>query len=1163
MTKINKLVISGFKSFARKTEIIFGPNYNCVLGPNGSGKSNVLDSLCFVLGKAGAKGLRAEKSSNLIYNGGKTKNPAKEGMVSIYFDNSSKLFPVEEKEVKITRIIKHSGQGVYKINNKVRTRQQILEMMSYAKINPDGYNIILQGDIVRLVEMSPVQRRQLIEEIAGISIYEEKKQKSLSELGRIDERLREADIILRERSTHLKELKKERDQALKYRDLTDKIRTNKASYLNLQIEKKKKDLESFGQSTSKSEEQFKELSQEIKDIKNSIQENKDEMKRISDEIESKGEKDQVEIHKQVEQLKINVATDQARVESLHTEIGRIGTRKSQLEKSMDDINKQVERIKKEIKAFEQEKSRKIEQQKFIDKKITEFRKKHAMDDAVEVDNDIEKIDNDCEALEKSIQSIREKYQEMLRQKDKIEIQLDSLDEKIDKVKEVEKEHKKEIDSLRDKRQEFKKATLELNRVLNEDSSIASQLGTARGKLIVVNEELSKEKAKNVGIQESLLSDQAVREILKQKGTIPGIHGMVSGLGSVKGKYSLALEIAAGPRLKSIVVESDTVAARCIKFIKDRRLGIATFLPLNKINPPQRNLDKSNEKANGVHGYAINLVSFQTKFKNIFQYVFSDTLVVENIDVARRIGVGTCRMITLDGDLVEKSGAMQGGYRQRKRTGMGFSEKEVTEHIDELEKQASDLKNTIARLEQQKADNEAIIENLRENKANLEGEIIKTEKSLHLDNEDMEVSKKIKTDLTQQLSEATKEVDELQKQISDKNRELAQHKIKRSTLKNKVAEMRSPTVLAELNTFEQKKTEIRESLIRIESELKNLQGQSKSVYESEKGNVILILKQLEKEKASFEKELQSLKDKISKDKIELKEKEVLEKEFYKKFKALFDQRNKLSETNNKLDMTLDKTEEKQREVERKMNTISLEKARIKAEMAGLLEDFSQYEGVKIIKKDRESLKREILEFEVLLRQIGAVNEKALEIYESVEIEYKQLMSKKEILANERSDILLMINKIEAKKTELFMKTLDEVTDNFMTTFQDLSTKGDAHLVLENPDSPFEGGLLIKVKLIGKKFLDIRSLSGGEKTLTALAFLFAVQEYEPAFFYVLDEVDAALDKRNSEKLAKKIAKYSAKAQYIIISHNDGVISEASNLYGVSMDEHNISKVVSLKI
>ena len=240
------------------------------------------------------------------------------------------------------------------------------------------------------------------------------------------------------------------------------------------------------------------------------------------------------------------------------------------------------------------------------------------------------------------------------------------------------------------------------------------------------------------------------------------------------------------------------------------------------------------------------------------------------------------------------------------------------------------------------------------------------------------------------------------------------------------------------------------------------------------------------------------------------------------------------------------------------------AGIKAELSGLEKDFEEYHGVKILTdKSEEQLKSEIKKFENMVNNIGSVNLNALEIYESVEQEYNKLIEKKDKLTQEREDVISMMNEIENKKIELFMKTYNMVNDHFKDIFSKLSTKGEASLELEDPKNPFEGGLGIKVRLSGDKFMDIRGLSGGEKTMTALAFIFAIQEHDPATFYVLDEVDAALDKKNSEKLAKLVRKYSENSQYVMISHNDGIITEADNIYGVSMNEHGISQIVSLKI
>src|SRR3989339_1182884 len=340
-TRINRIVLSGFKSFAKHTEIPFSPSYNCVIGPNGAGKSNILDALSFVLGKSSSKSMRAEKASNLIYNWGKLKKPAKSGEVSIFFNNSKRTFPTEDPEVKITRIVRQTGQSVYKINDETRTRQEILDLMSIAKINPDGYNIILQGDIIKFVEMHPDERRELIGEIAGISIYEEKKHKALLELQKVDEKLKETEIVLTERNTYLKELKKERDQALKYKGMNDKIRENKASYSKIQIDKKEAEKNEMQKKIDEATEELSRVNEKIAKLKQENAEKRKQIESITREIEEKGEVEQVRLNKEVEALKIELTRNNSRTETVKNEISRMGQRKKDLMAAIGDIGKKI------------------------------------------------------------------------------------------------------------------------------------------------------------------------------------------------------------------------------------------------------------------------------------------------------------------------------------------------------------------------------------------------------------------------------------------------------------------------------------------------------------------------------------------------------------------------------------------------------------------------------------------------------------------------------------------------------------------------------------------------------------------------------------------------------------------------------------------------------
>ncbi|MCX8147122.1 MAG: chromosome segregation protein SMC [Candidatus Woesearchaeota archaeon] len=1165
MTKINKLVMEGFKSFARRTEIVFGGDFNCVLGPNGAGKSNILDALCFVLGKSSAKALRSEKAANLIYNGGKTKKPAKEAEVSIYLDNASKIFPTDSKEVKITRIVRQNGQSIYKINNETRTRQEIMELLALAKVDPDAYNIILQGDIIRFVEMQPEERRQLIEEIAGISVYEEKKQKAIAELQRVEERLKEADIILNERKARLNELEKEREQALKFKEINDRIKRMKASLIYKRKEAKEKEKEDFDSKIDSYKKTLEEKQSEINEIKKRIKESKERIDEINKEIEAKGEKEQVELNKEIEKLKIDIASSKNRVDTIKAEILKIKQRKEQLKQNNDELKLKIEKtsgekesLKKQILSYEKELS-------MIEKRIGEFKKKNKLDDIESLEKEIDSLDKEAEEKQKEIQKLREQQQELLREKDRIELQINAVEEKIAKVLEIEKENRAQLEDLKGKREIFKKITLELNKLISKDSELAAQLQNARNMLLKMQEDLSLLKAKRMSIEEKLGKDSALKSILDLRNKISGIYGTVSELGRVDSKYSLALEIAAGTKITSVVVKDDEVASKCIKYLKEKKLGVVSFIPLNKIKPVERKPELDAIKSEeGVYGYAIDLIEFDPKFKNAFSYVFGNTLVVDTIDTARRIGIGKVKMVTLDGDLAEFSGAMQGGYRKKESSGLGFIEREIESEIEKCEKSLDDQKQLVERLERDKKNNENSIERLRKDKADLEGDIIKLEKLLNLQAGDTDASKKEKKELESARKEIDKKIDSLAIQVSECNKVLAENKIKRQQIRGRITELRSPALLAELNAFEEKRKQIKEEIIAKTGEIKNIDAQISNIFRPELENISKIIKQLEKEEEGFKNDLKLIAEKNSEMESLLKEKEAQQKKFQTKFKELFIEKGKIDQKIKKDEEKIETLVEQLRNIEQKINNINIDSAKVRTELSSLEEEFKQYQGIEIIRNKTESdLRKELGICEGILTKIGAVNMKSLEIYDQVSREYENLMKKKEKLNLEKEDVLIMINEIELKKKDMFMKTFDAINENFKNIFSALSTKGEAYLALENEEIPFSGGLLIKVRITGNKFLDIRGLSGGEKTLTALAFIFAIQEHEPAPFYIFDEVDAALDKKNSEKLGQLIKKYSEKAQYIIITHNDGIITEAKTLYGISMDEHGRSNVVSLRV
>ncbi len=1164
MTKINRITIHGFKSFVHKTDIPFQDKFNCILGPNGSGKSNIGDAICFVLGRLSAKSMRVEKASNLIFNGGKSHKPASSASVEIAFCNQSKIFPVAEDEVVINRTITMNGSSVYRVNGKKITRTEILDLLSAAKINPEGYNIILQGDIMRFVDQSTVERRKIIEEISDVSIYEEKKHKALLELDKVEAKLNDAGIILKERKAFLKELKKDRDQALEFKELKDKVDSNKATFVYLHIKEKEEVKAKYDQEISKFQEKINITEKEIEKLKVKIEENKKKVADINHEIEQKGETEQLKVHKEIEDLKVSLAQDKTRVSTLKDEINKIQLRKDQFAQEIKELEEKCSSQMEHKKDLENRVAQKKKELEEIEQNIAQFKKKHKIESSQELESDIENKDKLIEQKQEEVQQMRVKQQELLREKDKIEFQLDSIDEKIKKVKEVEQQNKDQLKFLQNKKNDFKSATLRLNQCLDQDSSFASQLANARKKLVDSQEREAKLSAKTRSIQAALSNNKAISSILENKNKFKGVYGTVSELGQVNKKYSLALSSAAGSKMQNIVVEDDRVASECIHYLKENKLGQAAFIPLNKIKYFDiTSEDKKLLKSDEVHDFALNLISYKAQFQKAFAYVFGNTLVVENIEAARKVGIGRIKMTTIDGNIAEGSGVMRGGFMAN-NSNLGFKEKDSLDELENLEKEISEIQGVIANVEFKREANEKEISSLRNLKSELEAEIIKLERTLHLDGSDLDASSGLKKELQKQLQDLEQKLLNYQRDINNINHDLAELKINKQNLRSQVNELRNPRLLAQLTAFEESKQNGKDELVHMSAEQNSISLQFEQMISPEKEKIREILKQHEKEEKNFTGEIKALEKKISENDGQLDKKEKDSKEFYSKYHQLFNRREIHGSEINKSENEMEKMREIIRNNEREVNMLSLKNAEVKARLAGLNEEMSRYKDAKVLEgKSVAELTDEINKFEVMLSQMSAVNMKALEIYEQVEKEYNILVEKKESLEKEKVDVLSLMNEIETKKKDHFMTTFNKANENFQRIFSTLYKKGKAYLQLDNPDNLFEDGLSIKVKLTGNRFMDIKSLSGGEKTLTALSFIFAIQEYQPATFYILDEIDAALDKHNSEVLAKLIRGYSNSAQYIMISHNDSIISEADALFGISMNEENISKVTSLKI
>lgn len=816
MVRLEKIVLQGFKSFKRTTSMVFPSNFAVVTGPNGCGKSNIGDSIAFVIGKASPRHLRAKKAQDLIFHGSKKKKPSDYAKVSLVFSNEKKILPVDGKEINVSRRLNKKGISSYRLNGKISTRQQILDMFMQARMNPGGHNMIRQGDVTKIIEMNPVERRGIIDEISGIKEYDEKREQALKQLEKVEEKVREAEIILEQKEEIIEKLRKERDAALEYKKLTNELELVRSTIV------------------------WKEFTSSGKNI-------------------------------------------------------------GSLEKNIEERSKEIEILEKNIKNIDREMEKKEREMENLIKEVMKGGQ-------AEIEKKISRLESSIETKENLIHSNNR--------------EIERLNEMVGK-----------LSALRD-------------------------------------------------------SPDYLRPVLE----IKGVHGFLRDLIIVPEQYKVAAEVAAGTHMNDIVVDSLNTAIHCVKYLKEKKIGRARFLPLDKI--------RSSHKPplpEGTLGWLSELIHHEREYSPAVEYVFGRTACVNDIDKAKKIAEkNRIRMVTLDGDIFETSGAVFGGYYVKQ------AKPEVKKYMKEKEK-----------LEE-------------------ENHILKME-----------------------IEELEGKLKELRKEVKETGTFDFERKRKR--------------INEEIEKLREKRRKIYDKRLNLQEEL-NRMNINKARHEANFDNLKIQWEKYKKRWGSLEN-----------------------KEFYKKKSVSF-------------------------------------------------------------LKERE---KEILE---RISLMGPVNLKAVEEFDILYEEFEEFRERVEKISKEKESVVRSITEIENRKREVFIKTMEEMGKLFKSIYKEL-TNGDAELRLEDP-MDINSGLIISAQPPNKKLLYIDAMSGGEKVLTALAFLFAIQRYKPSPFYVLDEIDAALDRPNTRRVIDMIKRHSNDVQFIIISHNNDMVKAADVVYGISMEDGE-SKVIGIRL
>ncbi len=1153
---IDRINVYGFKSYgARKLTIPVGEGFVGIVGPNGSGKSNIGDSIVFALGLATAKSMRALKLSDLIFSSkGKSAEYAE---VEVVFKNEG-AFPLNDEEVSIYRKVEHNGKSTYKINGRPAKHYEVEELLSYAGIPPQGYNIVTQGDIFRFIKMTPSERRELISEIAGITEYEEKKEKALKDLQETEEKVQTAKLVLKEVKQTLKKLEEERENALlasqleeKIQQIKEKIQGVKLFFLLNQKEQAVKELqevenkiENFYKEKEKSIQKQKEIIEQIKSVEEQLNRLQDELLPVKEkegsitaEIRSSSEKKE-EIEKEIQNLKETLKDLSKEKEEKIKEILKIEENIKQLKEKLPQIQEKLEKAEKEL----EEKNQKL--------KEVEIGGSKAKLDLGKVENEEKQLKSEISKLEK--------------EKIEIEHSLRRFEEKVHEYKEEVKKLEQEIETLRKSQSNISSFTQSQER---KEKSLQSELKRLKLRKETLEKKLKENREKKeknfqrlaeVLAQLSQIREDRVVAVLKN---IPGVYGQVADLISVKDpELTKAVEAAGGTRLKNIVVEDDKVAEECIKKLKETKAGKATFIPLNRIRAQKPNRPPLTA---GVIGSVVDFVDYNHQIEKAVFYVFGDTVIVNNFDAARNLGIGIFRMVTVDGDIFEKSGTITGGAEKNRGglLGRGSLEQErirleqedeklkAEEKMmeEEIEKILKKLQETEKELFKIHTENSSVLERKKEIESKIQSNIGRINV---LEEEIVNIKKK--------QFEYENRLENIQKHLKDKELLLEQLQQQKKEILEKLESEGLHKLRKEWEEATKKVYSLREKKADIENQIEKLKDRLEN-------SLKVRIFQIENEKLKIEDQI----------KIKTKAMQELKQKIENLSKELSDLWKNLKETEKERDKLLDILKEKkehlkllrkeEEEINRQITYLLEDKGKLEQKVEDTEREINilreEYSG-EAVEGDLKTLEKTLKELLEKREKIGAVNQKALEDYEETKARYEDLNQKLKTLVEEKKSIEELIESLEEKKVKAFMEVYDAVNKNLGKIFKRLSPGGKAYLEIENIDDPLSGGILLKAKPRGKDVKRLEIMSGGEKTLTALAFLFAVQQYRPAPFYYFDEVDAHLDDANARKIAQLMKELSKDAQFIVVTLRDTMASYADRLIGVSARD-GISSVYTLDI
>ena len=1178
---LKRLELQGFKSFADKTVLEFMPGITSVIGPNGSGKSNISDAIRWVLGEQSMKSLRGSKSLDIIFAGTQNRKSLGFAEASLVFDNTDGTLPIEYTEVTVTRKIYRSGETGYYINKVPCRLKDVLELFMDTGIGKDGYSIIGQGKIDEILSNKSEDRRHIFEEAAGIVKYRVRKVESEKKLEHTKLNLLRINDILLEIETNLEPLKEQSEKAKKYLNLREELKNIEIGLFLYNIEKYKKELEDIVQDEEVYKNQCNDEEGRLERIKALKEELKSEIDNITESIEEMSNLG-FESKKEIEMLNSDINVSNTRIENN--------------KQNKERFEKEIEELSARIKELEEEKKQKEEKKENLKQNKEKFAKEleEKENELAEITKKLSNKELEIEEHKKTVEENTDKKYELQASISEQEINYQNYQKRQTQIKNEITGNISELDSTRMKKEEIAKEFYEIeskrNKILTDledvnkekeeadrkikdfDSKINMLSGEKRIKESKLKFLIETEKEKEGYIKsvKTLLKDcETTKELGK------GMHGVLANIIEVPEEYQTAIEMCLGSSLQNIVTENEEDAKRLIEHLRKNNLGRASFLPITSVRG--KKLEKIKGKNNGIIGIASDLIQYSKKYENIILNLLGRTVIVQDMDTAIRVAKDngySFRIITVDGDVINPSGAITGGSVAKKTVNILGRGRE----IEKLQTEIKKLEEQIQKLEQEKENYETSIQNVLETASSFERELQEIEITYATGKEKINAIEdnigRIETRLNK-LKEESKKLDE-QKEESTKNKTAFQEQIEAINEENEKLK-KIITEFAELNkdnqkyvddlnfditnlkisvsSFDESESSIEELQERIDSEINST---NKSIE-----NKKVQIEQITQDNFNLEKSIEEIKDKIEKIKEEVKNSgskiEELKEKRTQKNEKLAEQEE---EINSKFKVIEDlkaqivKIDVKKTKLEEDINSI-INKMWEEYELTpNNVVDYRKPDNVQLTQKKVKDLRNEI-------RELGSVNVDSIEEYKNLKDRYDFMCEQRVDLESTMAKLRKIITDMTSIMKEQFKEKFELINKNFAEVFKELFGGGNASLTLEDKDNILECGIEITVQPPGKKLQNMMLLSGGEKAFTAIALLFAILKINPAPFCVLDEIEAALDDVNVYRFADYLKKFSENTQFLVITHRKGTMEAADTVYGVTMEENGISKLLSMKL